>query len=70
VARRGWRTLIIHTLTMPAYWLLISMAAYRALFELVSAPHYWEKTDHAIIRDWTIPITDEAREKTNVHVDL
>ena len=70
VARRGWRTLIFHTLAMPLYWLLISFAAYRALIELVSAPHYWEKTDHAIIRDWTIPITDEAREKTNVHVDL
>ncbi len=31
---------------MPAYWLLISLAAYRALFQLVSTPYSWEKTPH------------------------
>lgn len=35
---------------MPLYWLLISVAAYRALWQLVSRPHYWEKTTHSARR--------------------
>lgn len=35
------------SLLMPFYWLAISIAAYRALLQLASAPHLWEKTDHA-----------------------
>jgi hypothetical protein len=31
---------------IPLYWLLISVAAYRALYQLLTAPHYWEKTEH------------------------
>ncbi len=31
---------------LPAYWLLISVALYRAVFQLVLAPHYWSKTKH------------------------
>ncbi|MCV0367836.1 glycosyltransferase [Filomicrobium sp.] len=46
VARRGRPELAISVLAVPIYWLLISWAAYRALWELVSAPHHWEKTQH------------------------
>ena len=45
-ARRGRLRLAVHALLMPAYWLAISFAAYRALWQLVSAPYYWEKTEH------------------------
>jgi len=31
---------------LPVYWLLMSLASYRALFELVLRPHHWEKTPH------------------------
>ncbi len=31
---------------LPAYWLLLSVALYRALFQLVLAPHHWAKTQH------------------------
>ncbi len=31
---------------LPAYWLLASWAAWRALAELVVAPHRWDKTPH------------------------
>ena len=30
----------------PVYWTMISIAAYRALFELIIRPHYWSKTTH------------------------
>lgn len=35
-------------LTMPLYWPLASIAAYRALFELLIRPHHWSKTQHGI----------------------
>lgn len=35
-------------LTMPAYWPLASIAAYRALFALIFRPHRWAKTDHGV----------------------
>ncbi len=31
---------------MPLYWLLISVAGWYALWQLLSAPFYWEKTTH------------------------
>ncbi len=36
----------IAILTLPFYWILMSLAAYRALFQLLYAPFYWEKTHH------------------------
>lgn len=35
-------------LTMPAYWPLASIAAYRALFALLFRPHHWAKTAHGV----------------------
>jgi cellulose synthase/poly-beta-1,6-N-acetylglucosamine synthase-like glycosyltransferase len=46
-ARRGRLWLAVNALMMPAYWLAISFAAYRALWQLVWAPYFWEKTEHA-----------------------
>lgn len=34
--------------TMPFYWPLSSLAAYRALFELLLRPHHWAKTAHGV----------------------
>jgi len=46
--RRDVRILIPQLLFIPLYWLFISAAAYRALYQLVTAPHYWEKTQHGL----------------------
>lgn len=35
---------------LPVYWLLMSLAAYRALWQLWRAPHHWEKTRHGLSR--------------------
>ncbi|MBX2805187.1 MAG: glycosyltransferase [Hyphomicrobiales bacterium] len=40
---------------IPVYWLLISIAAYRAVYQLLTAPHFWEKTEHFGVRDKTAP---------------
>ncbi|MEZ5926145.1 MAG: glycosyltransferase [Hyphomicrobiaceae bacterium] len=49
IRRRAWRLLPSIAL-VPVYWLLISVAAYRALLQLLTAPHKWEKTEHGLSR--------------------
>lgn len=45
-AGRKRPSLIRASLGMPVYWMLISLAAYRALFHLIRKPYRWEKTPH------------------------
>ena len=47
-ARRRRPMRLFDLLTMPVYWCLISFAAYRAFYELVAAPHRWNKTTHGL----------------------
>ena len=44
--RRGHLALAIHVGLLPLYWLAVSYAAYRALFQLLRDPFRWEKTPH------------------------
>jgi cellulose synthase/poly-beta-1,6-N-acetylglucosamine synthase-like glycosyltransferase len=38
---------LVRTLAaIPAYWMLQSWAAWRALFQIIHQPHLWEKTPH------------------------
>lgn len=50
LARRG----LLHTsgvlLLMPFYWVCLSIAAWRALYQLATEPHRWEKTEHGLAR--------------------
>jgi cellulose synthase/poly-beta-1,6-N-acetylglucosamine synthase-like glycosyltransferase len=48
VRRRGYRALLKQIPLMPIYWLLISAAAYRALWQFMAARFVWEKTDHGL----------------------
>ncbi len=45
-AKRGWFMLMPWALLAPAYWVLHSVAAYKAFWQLLLRPHYWEKTQH------------------------
>jgi len=47
---RGWLNLIPYTFTLIAYWVLISVAAYRGLWQLIRDPFFWEKTQHGLSR--------------------
>lgn len=40
--------LVPWALLNPFYWILHSIAAYKAAWQLITKPHYWEKTDHGI----------------------
>jgi glycosyltransferase XagB len=46
---------------IPVYWLLVSLAAYRAVWQFFVNPFYWEKTRHGRVRGKDRKI--EAREK-------
>jgi len=48
VWRRGRRDLALSAVLMPVIWLLMSAAAYRALWQLVRDPYLWEKTEHGV----------------------
>lgn len=54
-AGRKRRNLIRASLGMPIYWMLISLAAYRALFHLIHKPYRWEKTPHRPRNAFTTP---------------
>ncbi|MFI9005813.1 glycosyltransferase [Actinosynnema sp. NPDC053489] len=48
--RRQRYRLVPWALLNPLYWLLHSIAAYKAVGQLVTKPHYWEKTEHGLSR--------------------
>jgi cellulose synthase/poly-beta-1,6-N-acetylglucosamine synthase-like glycosyltransferase len=50
----AWALLLI-----PVYWLLLSLAAWRALFQLLRDPYRWEKTEHGLAR--TSRLASKAR---------
>jgi len=59
--RRGWLHLIPYSLTAFGYWVLISIAAYKGLWQLLRNPFYWEKTRHGVSR-YAIERIAEVRE--------
>lgn len=45
---RGRDTLVFWALSLPLYYLLMSVAAYKAVWQIIFRPHYWEKTQHGL----------------------
>lgn len=48
LAKRGYWDLIMFFPLIPFYWLMISVSAWIALYQLIFKPHYWEKTVHGL----------------------
>ncbi len=46
--KRGRYGLVPWAILNPLYWVLHSIASYKALWQLVTRPHYWEKTNHGL----------------------
>jgi cellulose synthase/poly-beta-1,6-N-acetylglucosamine synthase-like glycosyltransferase len=46
--RRKYYDLSRYALLTPIYWFLMSIAAWRALWQLMTRPFYWEKTVHGL----------------------
>ena len=46
-------SIVFAGILIPVYWLLMSVGAYVALFQLITKPHYWEKTVHGLTSEVT-----------------
>ena len=46
--RRGWWELLPWVLLLPFFFVLVSLAAWLAVFELARHPHRWNKTEHGL----------------------
>ena len=46
--RRNWTDLAPWGLTVIGYWVLMTIASYKALNQLLFNPFYWEKTQHGL----------------------
>ncbi|AMR30628.1 glycosyl transferase [Mucilaginibacter sp. PAMC 26640] len=48
VFKRRYYELILFAIANPIYWLMHSIAAYKGLWQLITNPFYWEKTNHGL----------------------
>jgi len=48
VFKRRYYELILFAIANPIYWLMHSASAYKGLWQLVTNPFYWEKTNHGL----------------------
>ena len=49
--RKDQTGLFFPALLSPIYWVLMSIASWKALWQLIVRPHYWEKTVHGLNDD-------------------
>jgi cellulose synthase/poly-beta-1,6-N-acetylglucosamine synthase-like glycosyltransferase len=62
--RRHQYSLVKWVLGIPIYWIFMSCAAYIALYQLWTKPHYWQKTQHGfhlkkVHPFLSLPLTDD-----------
>ncbi len=49
--RRGYYDMVKYALFSPIYWGLMSVASWKGFFQLITRPHFWEKTKHGLLKD-------------------
>lgn len=59
VRDQGWRSAPFALLN-PLYWVLHSVAAWRALVQLIRNPFYWEKTPHGLPAGTRLAVAEQA----------
>jgi hypothetical protein len=47
-AKREYDDILKYVFLVPFYWLMMSIAAWRAVFKIIQSPHYWSKTKHGL----------------------
>jgi hypothetical protein len=45
---RGYYDMVKTTLLSPIYWGLMSIGGWRGFIQVITKPHYWEKTIHGL----------------------
>jgi hypothetical protein len=68
---RGLHRALRSMLLVPFYWALMSLAAYKALLQLLrpSRRHYWELTTHGLVTDHGVSMPMQPHAVTE-HVAL
>ncbi|MCM8769019.1 MAG: glycosyltransferase [Candidatus Omnitrophica bacterium] len=62
--KRKYYRLLLPTFFSPVYWVLMSVGAWKGLWQYLFRPHYWEKTDHALFLK-KIPFGDSPTRSQN-----
>jgi len=71
-AKHGHHELTKYGILVPFYWLAMSIAAFGALYKLITAPHHWSKTKHGlhlgkkIVLDIDISITKPSFKRNKI----
>lgn len=60
VSARAHRFLLPWVLTMPVYYPMGALASYKAAFELLRRPFYWDKTQHGQAAEESLHGTEDA----------
>lgn len=58
--RRGYYDMVKYALLSPLYWGLMSVGAWKGLWQLVTKPYFWEKTKHGLFQGE--PSTERANQ--------
>lgn len=64
-AKREQWSLIKYCYLIPIYWLMMSISAWKAFYQIIAKPHYWEKTVHGLHLGSGEPITFSLSEHTS-----
>jgi cellulose synthase/poly-beta-1,6-N-acetylglucosamine synthase-like glycosyltransferase len=48
VQESSWPKMHAAMVVFPFYWILHSLASFRGLWQLITRPHYWDKTEHGV----------------------
>ncbi|MBL3706029.1 glycosyltransferase [Sulfitobacter sp. BDSS02] len=64
--RRRWTDLAPWGITVIGYWVLMTVAAYKALWQLIANPFYWEKTQHGLSKHTANEVAEATFETAKV----
>lgn len=67
-AKRGHWSVVKYVFFIPFYWLMGSIAALMAAYQLFVKPHYWEKTRHGLHLKKTDSSTGSAIDTSTVEI--
>jgi len=62
--RRRWTDLAPWGITVVGYWVLMTVASYKALSQLIFNPFYWEKTQHGLSKHTANEVAEASAEAT------
>ena len=62
--RRNWLSLVPYSVTVFWYWVLMSIAAWKGAWQLITKPFYWEKTEHGLSKHTAAEVSKAQASQT------